>query len=226
VGLKIDHRAQKITKIVGIVFLVLVIACMLKILIWETNYYRNKSAEERSPEQTVITDLASITEPSEEAPTAEQITSYQVSSTAPRYLEIKRLDIKARVKDSNVNEHILPVPDNIYDVSWYSGSSRPGQNGNILISGIAEGTTKPGIFYNLDSLEKGDAITLERGDGERFEYSIEKISIVDKKDAKNKLPEAQKRINDKETLTLFTARRTNENDANFNSIYIIQANKK
>ena len=225
-GLKIDHRAQKITKIILAILLIAVILCMLKILIWENSYYQNKSAEERSPEQTVITDLANVTDPSEEEPTESDIVSYQVSSTAPRYLIIKRLGIKARVKDSNVNEHILPVPDNIYDASWYSGSSRPGQEGNILISGIAEGATKHGIFYNLDSLEQDDVITLERGDGEKFDYAVKKISIVDKKDAKQKLPEAQKRINDKETLTLFTARRTNEDDENFNSIFIIQANKK
>jgi LPXTG-site transpeptidase (sortase) family protein len=127
---------------------------------------------------------------------------------------------------SNVNEHILPVPDNIFDVSWYSGSGRPGENGNILISGVAEGLTKHGVFYNLDSLEKGDEIILERGDGERFSYGIEKLAIIDKKDAAYQLPSAQKRINDKETLVLFSARRSDENDADFNSIIIIHANIK
>ena len=95
-----------------------------------------------------------------------------------------------------------------------------------MISGVAEGLTKHGVFYNLDSLEKGDEIILERGDGERFSYGIEKLAIIDKKDAAYQLPSAQKRINDKETLVLFSARRSDENDADFNSIIIIHANIK
>lgn len=225
-GLKIDRRARRITKILGLIVLAVLVICMLKILIWEHSYYQNKSAEERNPEQTVITALADVVTPDENQPTQEQYDNYQVSRTAPRYLEIPRLKVKARVQDSNVNEHILPVPDNIFDVSWYSGSGRPGENGNILISGVAEGLTKHGVFYNLDSLEKGDEIILERGDGERFSYGIEKLAIIDKKDAANQLPSAQKRINDKETLVLFSARRSDENDADFNSIIIIHANIK
>ena len=225
-GLKIDRRARRITKILGLIVLAVLVICMLKILIWENSYYRNKSAEERNPEQTVITALADVVTPDENQPTQEQYDKYQVSRTAPRYLEIPRLKVKARVQDSNVNEHILPVPDNIFDVSWYSGSGRPGENGNILISGVAEGLTKHGVFYNLDSLEKGDEIILERGDGERFSYGIEKLAIIDKKDAAYQLPSAQKRINDKETLVLFSARRSDENDADFNSIIIIHANIK
>ncbi len=225
-GLKIDRRARKITKILGLIVLAVLVICMLKILIWENSYYQNKSAEERNPEQTVITALADVVTPDENQPTQEQYDKYQVSRTAPRYLEIPRLKVKARVQDSNVNEHILPVPDNIFDVSWYSGSGRPGENGNILISGVAEGLTKHGVFYNLDSLEKGDEIILERGDGERFSYGIEKLAIIDKKDAAYQLPNAQKRINDKETLVLFSTRRSDENDADFNSIIIVHANIK
>lgn len=225
-GLKIDRRASRITKGFGLAVLVILIICMLKVLIWEHSYYQNKGAEERNPEQTVITALADVVTPDENAISQEQYDKYQVSRTAPRYLEIPRLKIKARVQDSNVNEHILPVPDNIFDVSWYSGSGRPGENGNILISGIAEGLTKHGVFYNLDSLEQGDTITLVRGDDERFDYEVKKVAIIDKKDAAYQLPSAQKRINDKETLVLFSARRSDENDANFNSIIIIHANIK
>jgi LPXTG-site transpeptidase (sortase) family protein len=225
-GLKIDRRAQKITKVLGIIALATVILCMLKILIWEHSYYQNKSSEERSPEQAVITDLADAVAPGETKPSVVEYQNYQVSANAPRYLEIPRLEVSARVKDSNVNEHTLPLPENIYDVSWYSGSSRPGENGNILISGISEGATAHGVFANLDSLENGDEVILERGDGERYTYEIKEVSIIDKADAANKLPTAQKRLEDKETLTLITGRRANENSNSFNSVIIVRATKK
>ena len=219
-GLKIDRRANRIASIIGYLLLAILLICLLKVFFWEHSYYRNKSAETRNPQQTVITELSDAKNPSEDKPTDEEISKYQVYTTSPRYLEISRLKIKARVKESSVNEYTMPVPDNIYDVMWYSGSSNPGQGGNILMSGISEGATKHGAFANLDSLEKGDEIKITRGDGELFTYSVREIMIIDKNEAKNKLPIAQTRIDDKETLALITARRANESSETFNSIII------
>ena len=225
-GLKIDRRASKITKTVGIVALIILAACLIKILVWEHSYYRNKGSETRNPQQAVITDLADANNPSEIAPTEQEIEKHQTYTTTPRYLEIPRLKLKARVKSSTVTEYIMPVPDNIYDVAWYSGSGNPGQDGNILLSGISQGTSKPGAFANLDSLEEGDEISLERGDGERFNYEVKEILIIDKEEAKNKLPIAQKRIDDKETVALISARRADESSTEFNSIIIVRATIK
>ncbi len=225
-GLKIDRRAAKATKIAGIIVLFAIVACMIKILIWEHSYYQNKSAETRNPQQSVITSIEDAKNPSENEPTQADIDKYQTYTTSPRYLIIKRLNIKARVKDSSINENTLPLPDNIFNVSWYSGSGNPGQGGNILISGVSEGSTKHGVFSNLDSLEEGDEITLVRGDDETFKYSVREIMIIDKADAKDKLPIAQKRIDDKETVALVTVRRADENSDTFNSIVIVRATIK
>ncbi len=225
-GLKIDRRANRIASIIGYLLLAILLICLLKVFFWEHSYYRNKSAETRNPQQTVITELSDAKNPSEDKPTDEEVSKYQVYTTSPRYLEISRLKIKARVKESSVNEYTMPVPDNIYDVMWYSGSSNPGQGGNILMSGISEGTTTHGAFANLDSLEKGDEIKIARGDGELFTYSVREIMIIDKNEAKNKLPIAQTRIDDKETLALITARRANESSETFNSIIIVRATIK
>lgn len=222
-GLKIDRRANKITKTVGFIALFILITCLIKILVWEHSYYQNKSAETREPQQAVITELADAANPSEDMPSEEDLNKYQTYTTSPRYLTIERLSLKARVKDSNVVEYIMPVPDNIYDVAWYSGSGNPGQGNNILISGISQGLTKAGAFANLDSLEKGDTIGLERGDGEKFSYEVREVSIIDKEEAANKLPLAQKRIDDKETLALISARRADESSTTFNSIIIVRA---
>jgi LPXTG-site transpeptidase (sortase) family protein len=225
-GLKIDRRAAKATKIAGVIVLVAIVACMIKILVWEHSYYQNKSAETRNPQQSVITSIEDAKNPSENEPTQADIDKYQTHTTSPRYLIIKRLNIKARVKDSSVNENTLPLPDDIFNVSWYSGSGNPGQGGNILISGVSEGATKHGVFSNLDSLEEGDEITIVRGDDETFKYSVREIMIIDKADAKDKLPIAQKRIDDKETVALVTVRRADENNDTFNSIVIVRATIK
>lgn len=222
-GLKINHKASKTIKAITIAIVVIVIACMLKILIWENSYYQNKSAETRNPQQAVITDLADAKNPSEINITEEMLDAHQTYTTSPRYIEIPRLKLKARVMSSNVSEYVMPVPDNIFDVAWYSGSGNPGQGGNILMSGISQGASKPGAFAYLDSIEKDDEITLERGDGESFTYVVREVQIIDKEEAKYKLPLAQERIDDKETLALISARRADENSDAFNSIIIVKA---
>ena len=225
-GLKIDRRATLTTRIIGYCLLAAILLCLLKIFIWEQSYYSNKSAETRNVQQSVITGLEDAVSPSEQKPTDEEYKNHQVYTTEPRYLEISRLELKARVFDSNVNESVMPLPDNIYDIAWYSGSGNPGQGGNILMSGISEGKTAHGAFANLDSLEKDDEIIITRGDGETYKYSVQEVMIIDKDEAKNKLPIAQKRLDDKETLALITARRADEDEKDFNSIVIVRATIK
>ena len=78
-GLKIDRRASKITKTVGFIALFILIACLIKILVWEHSYYQNKSAETREPQQAVITELADAVNPSEICPTRKDITNIRSS---------------------------------------------------------------------------------------------------------------------------------------------------
>ena len=225
-GLKIDRRATKITKLIGIAVLAFVIICIIKLFIWEKIYYQNKGAEPRTPEQAVITDLADANNPSEDVISQKEYSDHQVNAIFPRYLEIPRLEVKARVFSGELDSYIMPVPENIHDVTWYSGSGNPGQGGNILISGISKSDTNDGAFANLDSLEKGDELILENGEGQRFSYEIKEIQIIDKDEAKEKLSTAQRRIDDKETLALITAHKKDENSKNFNSIIIVRATLK
>lgn len=225
-GLKIDRRAKTVMTVVGIIILAIILIGIIKLAVWEHNYYKNKTSEERAPEQAVITSLGDAISPKESAISEEDYKKYQVSEGSPRYLEIPRLEVKARVIESNVNEHSLPLPSNIHDVSWYAGSGRPNTNSTMLFSGISAGATKPGVFANLDSLEKDNEIIIETGRGDRYTYLVKEISIVDKDNSASKLPEAQKRIDNKETVSLITARRKDESNDTFDAIVIVRAIRK
>ncbi len=225
-GLKIDRRAQKILKYTGIALGVIVAGCLIKVFFWEQAYYRNKSAETRNPEQAVIANLAEAEAPSEVPVTNDDLNKYQVDASAPRFLEIPRLEVKARVKKQSITNHTMLMPENIYDVSWYAGSGRPGEKSNILISGVAKGLTNPGVFANLDSLEENDEIILETGRGDKYTYKVAEILIIDKNDIKDKISLAQKKIDGKETLALITGRRANEVENELNSIVVVRATIK
>ena len=219
-ALKINRKLQNILRIIGWAVLAVLIVCMAKIFIWERNYYNTKSGEPRSRADVVITQLAEASNPSEDVP---DLSAHQVEATKPRYLSIERLDIKSRVKESTVNSEVLAVPQNIYDVMWSAGSSKPSQGGVILMSGLSRGETKQGAFANLDSLEKGDKIEIELGNGSKYTYKVSEIRIVDAYDAEHELPSIQRRIDDKETLSLVTAIEKSDAETDYTSIVIVRA---
>lgn len=118
--------------------------------------------------------------PSEDKPGDNDINSYQVPANDPRLLTISKLGVKARIRKLGVKaNNELDAPKNIYDAGWYEGSSRPDEFGAMLLDGHVQGPTKPGIFINLDKLTAGDKISVERGDGQVFNYKVVKTQVYD-----------------------------------------------
>jgi len=99
---------------------------------------------------------------------------YSVAPTQPRFIRIPKLSVKARVQRVGVDaKNKVRAPSNIYDTGWYENSAKPGDAGGAtLIDGHVHGPTKPGVFYNLKELTKGDRIQMERGDGKLFSYTV------------------------------------------------------
>ena len=225
-ALKINRNLQRIIKIIGWVLLIVLIACMIRILVWERNYYGTKSSETRAKADVVITGLDAIGDADTKAPTSAEIEAYQVEATKPRHLNIERLGVHARIKESIINSELLSTPANIHDVMWYAGSGRPGENSTVLLSGISRFRKVNGAFANLDSLEKGDKIVIETGIGDEYTYEVYEILIIDEEEADAKLPSIQRRIDDKETLSLVTAVAKVADSGEYNSIAIVRAIKK
>ncbi|MDM2096412.1 class F sortase [Mycobacteroides abscessus] len=103
------------------------------------------------------------------------IDTYNVPATHPRYISIPALGVtKARVVVVGLTKgNALDTPRNIGDTAWYDKSAYPGQgSGTVLIDGHNGGISRNGIFYNLDKLAIGDEITIERGDGKQYTYTV------------------------------------------------------
>jgi len=71
-------------------------------------------------------------------------------------------------------EGVLNAPASAWDVGWYNQSGLPGLDVSaLLIDGhVNDALNSPGIFYKLSSLISGDRIEVERGDGQKFTYSV------------------------------------------------------
>lgn len=109
--------------------------------------------------------------PSENKP--EDVANYRVAPTLPRKLSVEKLGIEARILRLGVTvDNQFKAPANIYDTGWFEGSAKPGELGAVLLDGHVHGPTQPGVFVGLKKLQKGDKISLERGDGKIFTYSV------------------------------------------------------
>ena len=107
------------------------------------------------------------------------IAKYKVAADLPRVITIEKLGVKARVLQMNVNsDGSMQSPINIFDAGWYTGSVKPGQPGASIIVGHASGTTLGGVFNKLETLNAGDTISVERGDGKILRYQVVKKQTV------------------------------------------------
>lgn len=139
--------------------------------IWEYHYYNEKEGSLRRVVETVEEAVEQV---DETEVTEEQRSEYSVPASHPRYLTIEKLGIyNSRVLSMGINaEGELDTPRNIFDVGWYSQSSKPGDGGVIVIDGHNGGPNIEGVFKHINQLYSGDEIVIERGDGEKFVYTV------------------------------------------------------
>ena len=220
-ALKINRTITKITRIVGWGLTIAILICFAKVFFWEKNYYAEQTKMARAKAQSVITRVPSLSGLTDKAVTENDYKSFQVETKAPRYIRIERTKLDTIIRGKSVsNDGSFQVSENIKEVAWYSGSSNPGDDGVIVISGISSYNGEKGALSGLDSLEKGDKIELESGDGNLYEYNVESINITSTKDAAKVLPTAQQRREGKETLSLISI------SSGENSFVLIRATKQ
>lgn len=111
---------------------------------------------------------------------ASMIANYLVAPDLARYIRIPKLGVSARVLQVGVTSSgALGTPTNVFDTAWYTGSSKPGLPGATLIDGHVSSWTTHGVFYGLKNLVAGDRLEIERGDGTKLEYTVNKVAAYD-----------------------------------------------
>lgn len=197
------YRSTIIWGIIGILF----VAILLRLIIWEHNYYSSKEGSTRiapinntiAPEDAEEVDETDVTN--------DDKNNYKVAPNKPRFLSIAKLGIdRARVVEVGLNNiGRLQVPASIYDVGWYRSSGKPGLGGTMLLDGHNGGPTKEGVFKHLPEASIGDIITIERGDGKFFKYKIvenEEVPLSEADSKMSKMLESPEK--DKESLSIIT----------------------
>lgn len=161
-----------IPKIILIVLVIVFGFFCIKVKIWEDRYYAEKEGSERAV--APMTGDIEQTEVSEEEVTPKQREEYTVAPEKPRYLYIDKLGIsKARIMEVGTSSKgQMQTPYSIFDAGWFTGSSLPGQGGTTILDGHNGGPGVNGIFKNLNTLQAGDEIRIEMGDGKVYTYRV------------------------------------------------------
>ena len=159
---------------------ILLIVFLVRVLVFENNYYGEKEGSERSA--AIVNEGTDL---DETEPTDDEVKEYTVAPDRPRYLTVEKLGVKnARILPMRVNTSgELDTPRNIFDVGWYEASGKPGQGGTLMIDGHNGGPHVHGVFKNLPDLATGDIITVERGDGAIFNYKVVENKTVPLEDS-------------------------------------------
>lgn len=205
-ALKFKWR-KNLPQIIWGVILLIFIGVLLRLVIWEHNYYADKEGSERMAPISNTIAPEDAEEVDETDVTNDDKNNYKVAANKPRFLSIEKLGIdRARVLEVGLNNiGRLQVPASIYDVGWYRSSGKPGAGGTLLIDGHNGGPTKEGVFKHLPELSAGDIIMIERGDGKFFRYRVVENEEVPLSEADSKMQKMQESPEKgKESLSLIT----------------------
>jgi len=64
--------------------------------------------------------------------------------------------------------------------AWYKLSPVPGDVGPAIVLGHVDGDKKPGIFYKLKDLAPGDEVDVDRSDGKKVKFVVDRVTQVPK----------------------------------------------
>ena len=208
-ALKINNKKKLISIAIWSLIGLLLAIFIIRTSIWEANYYSSEEGSERATAPSTTDIEIDEPEPVDETEvTEEQRVEYTVPADQARYLTIEKLGVyNARVLTiSRKANKQLGTPNNIFDVGWYDGSAKPGTGGTLVIDGHNGGPHIKGVFKHTDTLVAGDIITITRGDGKVFRYSVvDNVSILLAEANKYMNKEAiQSPVPGKESVTLIT----------------------
>jgi sortase A len=99
------------------------------------------------------------------------------TTSMPSRLMIPTLSINAHVQDLGINSiGNMQAPDNFVDVGWYKYGTVPGYQGSAVIDGhVDNGLGLPGVFLNLNKIQKGDDVYVQTIGGTMLHFVVADI---------------------------------------------------
>jgi sortase (surface protein transpeptidase) len=97
---------------------------------------------------------------------------------SPVRLTIPKIGVDAGFQYTGLkSDGVMEIPNNIFDIGWYTGSVRPGEKGVSVITGhvaqIRGGVAiRQGVFNSLNELRPGDKLYVQNDKGETITFVV------------------------------------------------------
>ncbi|WP_044022774.1 class F sortase [Bacillus sp. SG-1] len=97
----------------------------------------------------------------------------QTIEVIPEKITIPSIGMEAQVAGVGILENgEMEVPDNINQAGWFKPGVKPGGQGNAVLAGHLDGKGKPGAFYHIGKLQKGDKVEILGKDGQLLTFQV------------------------------------------------------
>jgi LPXTG-site transpeptidase (sortase) family protein len=122
----------------------------------------------------------------EPTPTLPPLGSLRGSAAVPAppppsdHLIIPSIRLDARITTAGLTpDNVMEVPDNPFEVAWYTFTAVPGTGGNAVFTGhVDHHTAGRSIFWNLRRVRIGDLVEYRTLDGQLLRYRVFAITSV------------------------------------------------
>lgn len=93
----------------------------------------------------------------------------------PVRVRIPAIGVDAPIQALIVDENgVLPPPDTFESTGWWQAGPEPGETGPAVIAGHVDSYRGPAVFFELDELERGDEIFVDRADGTTVVFAAQR----------------------------------------------------
>lgn len=95
---------------------------------------------------------------------------------APTAVSIPAIGVHSRLQRLGVQDDgAIEIPDAWAVAGWYARGVRPGQVGPAVIFGHVDSRRGPAVFYRVDDLHRGDRVHVDRADGSRVTFVVDRV---------------------------------------------------
>lgn len=107
-----------------------------------------------------------------------------LTGSAPVGVTIPRIGVQATrfVGLGLADNGEIEVPRNADTPGWFTPGPSPGQLGPAVIAGHVDSPTGPAVFYRLSELQPGDLVEVDRRDGSKATFSVDRVVSFKKAD--------------------------------------------
>jgi sortase (surface protein transpeptidase) len=112
------------------------------------------------------------------APTSDSASPSVVPAPAspPVRLQVPAIGVDSELMPLGLEDDgSLEVPPDGFPAGWFTGAPMPGETGPAVMAGHVDWGGRPGVFYDLRSLEAGDEITVSREDGSTVVFAVASV---------------------------------------------------